>query len=434
MVINSIQTMWTETADATPGTVTQVRGAAQALIRFAKLSGACVILVGHVTKDGQIAGPRVVEHMVDAVASFEGDGSHHFRILRNVKNRFGPTDEIGVFEMTGAGLSEVANPSALFLAGRDGSAPGAAVFAGMEGTRPVLVEIQALVAPSALGTPRRAVVGWDPSRLAMLVAVLEAHGRVKLGQHDIYLNVAGGMKITEPAADLAAAAALVSSLTGAVLPHDMVFFGEVGLSGAVRPVPHANLRLKEAAKLGFSRAVAPQGLQETEPRKRQRRSGGHGDAVDPPYRRSHRRYRRAGPRRRRHPRRRARRRSDRLSRRGRTAFAISGRGREAELCFSSVFRDFDGSFRGAECRPILTLVLLAVVLISALLAMLRGFTREVMAILSWGMAAAAAVYFYPLLLPKLSDPTSPIFIAKDALAPLCRRRGRFFRRADPRFA
>ncbi|MCW2273951.1 DNA repair protein RadA [Rhodoblastus acidophilus] len=259
VVIDSIQTMWTETADATAGTVTQVRGAAQALIRFAKLSGACVILVGHVTKDGQIAGPRVVEHMVDAVASFEGDGSHHFRILRNVKNRFGPTDEIGVFEMTGGGLTEVANPSALFLAGRDGSAAGAAVFAGMEGTRPVLVEIQALVAPSALGTPRRAVVGWDPSRLSMLVAVLETHGRVKLGQHDIYLNVAGGMKIAEPAADLAAAAALVSSLVGAVLPQNMVFFGEVGLSGAVRPVPHAGLRLKEASKLGFSRAVAPQG-------------------------------------------------------------------------------------------------------------------------------------------------------------------------------
>jgi DNA repair protein RadA/Sms len=259
VVIDSIQTMWTETVESSPGTVTQVRGAAQNLIRFAKLSGACVILVGHVTKDGQIAGPRVVEHMVDAVASFEGDGSHHFRILRNVKNRFGPTDEIGVFEMTGSGLSEVANPSALFLSGRDGSAPGAAVFAGMEGTRPVLVEIQALVAPSALGNPRRAVVGWDPSRLAMLVAVLETHGHVKLGQHDIYLNVAGGMKIAEPAADLAAAAALVSSLTGSVLPPDMVFFGEVGLSGSVRPVPHSGLRLKEAAKLGFGRAVTPQG-------------------------------------------------------------------------------------------------------------------------------------------------------------------------------
>ena len=264
-VIDSIQTMWTETVEATPGTVTQVRCAAQALIRYAKLSGACVILVGHVTKDGQIAGPRVVEHMVDAVASFEGDGAHHFRILRNVKNRFGPTDEIGVFEMTGAGLSEVANPSALFLSGRDGSAAGAAVFAGMEGTRPVLVEIQALVAPSALGTPRRAVVGWDPSRLSMLLAVLETHGRARLSQHDIYLNVAGGVKISEPAADLAAAAALVSSLTGAVLPHDTAFFGEVGLSGAIRPAPHATLRLKEAAKLGFSRAVAPPGPQDGEP-------------------------------------------------------------------------------------------------------------------------------------------------------------------------
>lgn len=264
-VIDSIQTMGTETVEATPGTVTQVRCAAQALIRYAKLSGTCVILVGHVTKDGQIAGPRVVEHMVDAVASFEGDGAHHFRILRNVKNRFGPTDEIGVFEMTGAGLSEVANPSALFLSGRDGSAAGAAVFAGMEGTRPVLVEIQALVAPSALGTPRRAVVGWDPNRLSMLVAVLETHGRARFSQHDIYLNVAGGVKISEPAADLAAAAALVSSLTGAVLPHDTAFFGEVGLSGAIRPAPHATLRLKEAAKLGFSRAVAPPGPQDGEP-------------------------------------------------------------------------------------------------------------------------------------------------------------------------
>ena len=160
VVIDSIQTMWSEALEAAPGTVTQVRGAAQALIRYAKTSGATVILVGHVTKDGQIAGPRVVEHMVDAVVSFEGDGSHHFRILRAVKNRFGPTDEIGVFEMTGLGLSEVTNPSALFLAGRDASAPGAAVFAGIEGTRPVLVEIQALVAPSPLGTPRRAVVGW----------------------------------------------------------------------------------------------------------------------------------------------------------------------------------------------------------------------------------------------------------------------------------
>lgn len=256
-VIDSIQTMWTETVESAPGTVTQVRGAAQALIRYAKTSGTSVILVGHVTKDGQIAGPRVVEHMVDAVVSFEGDGGHHFRILRASKNRFGPTDEIGVFEMTGLGLAEVPNPSAMFLAGRDSAAPGTAVFAGMEGTRPLLVEMQALVAPTSLGTPRRAVVGWEASRLAMIVAVLEAHAGVRLGQHDIYLNVAGGLRVMEPAADLAAAAALVSSLTGATLPGDCVYFGELGLSGAVRPVAHAQARLKEAAKLGFTSAMGP---------------------------------------------------------------------------------------------------------------------------------------------------------------------------------
>src|SRR5579862_6216621 len=257
IVIDSIQTMWTHSIDAAPGTVTQVRGSAGDLIRFAKRTGAAVVLVGHVTKDGQIAGPRVVEHMVDAVLSFEGEGSHQFRILRAIKNRFGPTDEIGVFEMTGTGLREVPNPSELFLSERDLGSPGTAVFAGIEGTRPLLVEIQALVAPTTLGTPRRAVVGWDSSRLAMILAVLEAHGGLKLGQYDIYLNVAGGLKIAEPAADLAAAAALVSSLVGAHLPPDSVYFGEIGLSGAVRPVAHSGLRLKEAAKLGFRRAVAP---------------------------------------------------------------------------------------------------------------------------------------------------------------------------------
>ncbi len=257
VVIDSIQTMWTDTVESSPGTVTQVRTSAQALIRFAKRSGACVILVGHVTKDGQIAGPRVVEHMVDAVMSFEGEGSHQFRILRAVKNRFGPTDEIGVFEMTGLGLREVQNPSELFLSERDLGSPGTAVFAGIEGTRPVLVEIQALVAPSALGTPRRAVVGWDPSRLSMVIAVLEAHCGVRLAQHDVYLNVAGGLRINEPAADLAAAAALVSSLAGAPLPSDAVYFGEVSLSGAIRPVAQSPARMKEAAKLGFQRAFLP---------------------------------------------------------------------------------------------------------------------------------------------------------------------------------
>jgi DNA repair protein RadA/Sms len=257
VVIDSIQTMWTDAVEAAPGTVTQVRGSAQALIRFAKRSGAAVILVGHVTKDGQIAGPRVVEHMVDAVLSFEGEGSHQFRILRAVKNRFGPTDEIGVFEMTGIGLREVTNPSELFLSERDLGSPGTAVFAGIEGTRPLLVEVQALVAPTSLGTPRRAVVGWDGSRLSMVLAVLQAHCGINLGGHDVYLNIAGGLRIAEPAADLAAAAALVSSLAQAPLPADAVYYGEVSLSGAVRPVAQAAARLKEAQKLGFVRAIVP---------------------------------------------------------------------------------------------------------------------------------------------------------------------------------
>ena len=258
VIIDSIQTMWTDMVESAPGTVTQVRGSAQTLIRFAKRSGAAVILVGHVTKDGQIAGPRVLEHMVDAVLSFEGEGSHQFRILRAVKNRFGPTDEIGVFEMTGAGLREVSNPSELFLSERDLGSPGTAVFAGVEGTRPVLVEIQALVAPSSLGTPRRAVVGWDQSRLSMVLAVLEAHCGVKMGGYDVYLNVAGGLRIVEPAADMAAAAALISSMANAPLPPDAVYFGEVSLSGAVRPVAQSAARLKEASKLGFTRAVLPE--------------------------------------------------------------------------------------------------------------------------------------------------------------------------------
>jgi DNA repair protein RadA/Sms len=196
--------------------------------------------------------------MVDAVMSFEGDGSHQFRILRAMKNRFGPTDEIGVFEMTGAGLREVANPSELFLSERDLGSPGTAVFAGIEGTRPLLVEIQALVAPTTLGTPRRAVVGWDPARLSMVLAVLEAHCGVRLSGHDVYLNVAGGLRIQEPAADVAAAAALVSSLARAPLPADAVYFGEVSLSGAVRPVAQTATRLKEAQKLGFMRAIVPE--------------------------------------------------------------------------------------------------------------------------------------------------------------------------------
>ncbi len=258
-IIDSIQTLWSGEVESAPGTVTQVRAAAQAMIRWAKSTGTAVVFVGHVTKDGQIAGPRVVEHMVDAVLYFEGDGGHRFRILRAVKNRFGPTDEIGVFEMTGAGLQEVANPSELFLGERNAATPGTAVFAGMEGSRPLLVEIQALVAPTTLGTARRTVVGWDSGRLAMVLAVLEAHCGVRMGDCDVYLNVAGGLRIVEPAADLAVAAALVSSRLGKPLPADTVYFGEISLSGSLRPVAQSAARLREATKLGFDRAATPAG-------------------------------------------------------------------------------------------------------------------------------------------------------------------------------
>ena len=258
IVIDSVQTLWSDSVEAAPGTISQLRTCTSVLIGHAKASGSALLLVGHVTKDGQIAGPKVIEHMVDTVLSFEGLSGHQFRILRAVKNRFGATDEIGVFEMREQGLKEVENPSALFLSDRDRGAPGTAVFAGMEGTRPILVEIQALVAPSSLGTPRRAVVGWDPNRLAMLIAVLEARCGVRLGAHDVYLNVAGGLRLNEPAADLAAAAALISSMSGNPAPEDAVYFGEVSLTGAVRAVGHMDQRLKEAAKLGFARAVVPQ--------------------------------------------------------------------------------------------------------------------------------------------------------------------------------
>ena len=257
VIIDSIQTMYADTIESAPGTVAQVRTCAQELIRFAKKKNVCVILVGHVTKDGQIAGPRVLEHMVDTVLYFEGDRGHQFRILRAVKNRFGGTDEIGVFEMGELGLAEVPNPSALFLGDRDGDVIGAAVFAGMEGSRPMLVEIQALVAQSSLGTPRRAVVGWDSSRLAMVIAVLDARCGLGLGAYDIYLNVAGGLKISEPAADLAVAAALISSLSGDPIAEETIIFGEIALSGEIRPVGQADARLKEAQKLGFSQAFIP---------------------------------------------------------------------------------------------------------------------------------------------------------------------------------
>jgi DNA repair protein RadA/Sms len=270
VVIDSIQTMYLDTLDSAPGTVSQVRGSAQELIRLAKRRGFVIVLVGHVTKEGVIAGPRVLEHMVDTVLYFEGERGHRFRILRAVKNRFGPTHEIGVFEMSDSGLVEVPNPSALFLGGRqdatnifDGEqedsaeAPpgsGSAVFAGIEGTRPVLVEVQALVAPAVLGTPRRAVVGWDSTRLAMITAVLDARCGLSVATNDIYLNIAGGLRIAEPAADLAVAAALLSALREIPVPSEAVVFGEIALSGEVRPVGHREARLKEAAKLGFTEA------------------------------------------------------------------------------------------------------------------------------------------------------------------------------------
>jgi DNA repair protein RadA/Sms len=259
LAIDSIQTIWTSALDAAPGTIAQVRTASFDLVRYAKASGAALLLIGHVTKEGQIAGPKAVEHLVDAVLYFEGERGHHFRILRAVKNRFGATDEIGVFEMTGRGLAEVSNPSALFLGDRSGTAPGTAVFAGLEGTRPLLVEIQALVAPTGYGTPRRAVVGWDSARLSMLLAVLDARAGLAMGSHDVYLNVAGGLKVSEPAADVATAAALISAFSGQPLPSDWVYFGEISLSGGVRPAPQPELRLKEAAKLGFHTAVVPEG-------------------------------------------------------------------------------------------------------------------------------------------------------------------------------
>ncbi len=257
VVIDSIQTMWLETVDSAPGSVSQVRASGFELIRLAKSRGFGLILVGHVTKEGALAGPRVLEHMVDAVMYFEGDRGHQFRILRAAKNRFGATDEIGVFAMTDRGLSEVPNPSALFLAERRGNIAGSAVFAGLEGTRPVLLEVQALLAPNSGSSPRRAVVGWDTARLNMLLAVLETRCGLRLSGQDVYLNVAGGLRVSEPAADLAVAAALASAATNQPTSAGSVYFGEVGLSGEVRQVAQAEARLKEAQKLGFEHVFLP---------------------------------------------------------------------------------------------------------------------------------------------------------------------------------
>ncbi len=258
LVIDSIQTMHSDTIEGAPGTVSQVRGCAFELIRYAKENGTALVLVGHVTKDGTIAGPRVLEHMVDVVMSFEGERSHQYRILRALKNRFGAVDEIGVFAMAGEGLEEVTNPSMLFLSGRDTPLAGSSVFPALEGTRPVLVEIQALIVRLQSGaTPRRAVVGWDNGRLAMLLAVLESRCGLNFSSAEVYLNVAGGYRLSDPAADVAVAAALVSALSDKPLASDSVWFGEISLAGEIRPVSHAGLRLREAAKLGFGKGFGP---------------------------------------------------------------------------------------------------------------------------------------------------------------------------------
>jgi len=258
LIIDSIQTMHSDLIEGAPGTVSQVRASAQELIRFAKQGSTALVLVGHVTKDGSLAGPRVLEHMVDTVLAFEGERSHQYRILRAVKNRFGGTDEIGVFAMVEEGLVEVANPSALFLTQRDERVAGATVFPALEGTRPVLIEIQALTVRLASGaTPRRAVVGWDSGRLAMILAVLEARCGLSFASCEVYLNVAGGYRLSDPAADLAVAGALISALAERPVPHDAVMLGEIALSGEIRPVAHLSLRLREAAKLGFRQASLP---------------------------------------------------------------------------------------------------------------------------------------------------------------------------------
>ena len=257
LVIDSIQTMYLPQLDSSPGTVSQVRASAHELILAAKKTNTILIIIGHLTKDGAIAGPKVLEHMVDTVLYFEGDNNFQYRILRSFKNRFGANNEIGVFEMLCNGLNEIVNPSEMFLSDRQKNVSGSSIFAGLEGTRPILVEIQALVAHSTLATPRRVIVGWDISRLSMLCAVLEARCKIHLSNMDIFLNIAGGIKLFEPAADLAVAAAIISSVKNIPLSFSSVFFGEVGLSGEIRKVKQPELRIKEASKLGFNKINLP---------------------------------------------------------------------------------------------------------------------------------------------------------------------------------
>ncbi|MDN5753184.1 MAG: DNA repair protein RadA [Nitrosospira sp.] len=256
-VIDSIQTIYSDVLQSAPGSVAQVRECAAQLTRLAKASGACIILVGHVTKEGALAGPRVLEHMVDTVLYFEGDTHSSFRLIRAFKNRFGAVNELGVFAMSEKGLREVSNPSALFLSHHGGQVPGSCVMVTQEGTRPLLVEIQALVDEAHAPNPRRLSVGLEQNRLAMLLAVLHRHAGIACFDQDVFVNAVGGVKITEPGADLAVLLAIVSSLKNKPLPEKMVVFGEVGLAGEVRPVQRGQERLKEAAKLGFVQAIVP---------------------------------------------------------------------------------------------------------------------------------------------------------------------------------
>ena len=257
MVLDSIQTLYTGALQSAPGSVAQVREAAAQLVRFAKQSGTAMFLVGHVTKEGALAGPRVLEHMVDTVLYFEGDPGERYRMLRAVKNRFGAVNELGVFAMTGEGLKEVRNPSAIFLSRHESDVPGSVVMVTWEGTRPLLVEVQALVDHSQLSNPRRVTLGLEQNRLSMLLAVLHRHGGLVTGDQDVFVNVVGGIRVGETAVDLAVLLAVLSSFRNAALPGDLVVFGEIGLSGELRPVPNGQDRLNEALKHGFRRAIIP---------------------------------------------------------------------------------------------------------------------------------------------------------------------------------
>ena len=259
MVVDSIQTVYSEGLSSAPGGVSQVRECAAALVRFAKQTGTALFLVGHVTKEGALAGPRVLEHMVDSVLYFEGEQDNRFRMIRAVKNRFGAVNELGVFAMTDKGLREVSNPSAIFLSRYDQAIPGSIVMVTREGSRPLLVEVQALVDDSQLGNPRRVAVGLDQNRLAMLLAVLNRHGGVATMGMDVFVNVVGGVKVLETGSDLAVLISVVSSLRNLALDNKLIVFGEVGLSGEIRPVPSGQERLKEASKHGFTRAIVPKG-------------------------------------------------------------------------------------------------------------------------------------------------------------------------------